>query len=249
LTPIGQLHIVKAAPYYKVSDSSSSPCPSTNVPADLPEVDLESGSDAQRHAAIYLRISKTGGQQTEENQRRELRGFLENEGYRLAEEYVDHESGRRGRKEREASDRMFGAAEDREFDVLVFWSLDRFSREGIRKTISYLQQLEALGVGFRSYTEPYLNTENELVSHILLAVMSYFAEYEAKKISRRTKAGLERAREEGKQIGRPSKFEQHKEDLQDMMSTGHDERRLFESGDEAAHRAGLQHGQEVPPAD
>ena len=105
---------------------------------------------------------------------------------------------------------MFEAAENREFDVLVFWSLDRFSREGIRKTISYLQQLEALGVGFRSYTEPYLNTADEFVSHILLAVMSYFAEYEAKKISRRTKAGIERAREEGKQIGRPQKFDQHR---------------------------------------
>ena len=68
----------------------------------------------------------------------------------------------------------------------MFWSLDRFSREGLRKTVAYLQQLEALGVRFRSYTEPYLSTENELVSHVLLGVLSYFAEYEAHKISRRT---------------------------------------------------------------
>jgi DNA invertase Pin-like site-specific DNA recombinase len=121
----------------------------------------------------------------------------------LTAEFVDHESGRKGRRERSGFDEMFQAAEQHAFDVLVFWSLDRFSREGIRKTIHYLQHLEALGVGFRSYTEPYLNTENELVSHILPAVMSYFAEYEAKKISRRTVAGLERARAEGKQIGRP----------------------------------------------
>ncbi|WP_251951901.1 recombinase family protein [Salinibacter ruber] len=187
------------------------------MPSSLPEIDLESGSETSKRAALYLRISKADGQQTEENQRRELREFLQKEGYELAGEYVDHESGRKGRKEREAFDEMFEAAENREFDVLVFWSLDRFSREGIRKTISYLQQLEALGVGFRSYTEPYLNTENELVSHILLAVMSYFAEYEAKKISRRTKAGLERAREEGKQIGRPSKFDEHEEDLKAML--------------------------------
>jgi len=187
------------------------------VPPDLPEIDLESDSDVSKRAALYLRISKADGQQTEENQRRELREFLQKEGYELAGEYVDHESGRKGRREREAFDQMFEAAEAREYGVLVFWSLDRFSREGIRKTISYLQQLEALGVSFRSYTEPYLNTENELVSHILLAVMSYFAEYEAKKISRRTKAGLERAREEGKQIGRPSKFNQYKDELQEML--------------------------------
>jgi DNA invertase Pin-like site-specific DNA recombinase len=171
-------------------------------------------------AALYLRVSTNEGEQTEENQRRELREFAHDEGYDLAGEYVDHESGRKGRNEREAFDRMFEAAENREFDVLVFWSLDRFSREGIHKTISYLKQLDSLSVSFRSYTEPYLNTDDELAGHILLAVMSYFAEYEAKKISRRTKAGIERAREEGKQIGRPSKFDEHKDDIQQMMEEG-----------------------------
>ncbi len=47
---------------------------------------------------------------------------------------------------------------------MVFWSLDRFSREGIRKTILYLQRLDALGVRFKSYTEAYLDTDNELVA-------------------------------------------------------------------------------------
>ncbi|MCS3953396.1 recombinase family protein [Salinibacter ruber] len=171
-------------------------------------------------AALYLRVSTSEGKQTEENQRRELRKFAQEEGYELVGEYVDHESGRKGRNEREAFDQMFEAAENREFDVLVFWSLDRFSREGIRKTIAYLQQLDSLSVGFRSYTEPYLNTDDELVSHILLSVLSYFAEYEAKKISRRTKAGIERAREEGKQIGRPSKFNEHKGEITKMIEEG-----------------------------
>ncbi|MCS4188532.1 recombinase family protein [Salinibacter ruber] len=174
----------------------------------------------KERTAIYLRVSTSEGKQTEENQRRELREFVEDEGYELVGEYVDHESGRKGRNEREAFDRMFEAAESREFDVLVFWSLDRFSREGIHKTISYLRQLDSLSVGFRSYTEPYLNTDDELVSHILLSVLSYFAEYEAKKISRRTKAGIERAREEGKQIGRPSKFDEHKGEIVKMIEEG-----------------------------
>lgn len=174
-------------------------------------------STEKQRAATYLRVSTDEGEQTEENQRREVNQFVEEEGYELTGEYVDHESGSKGRKEREAFNRMFEAAENREFDVLVFWSLDRFSREGIHKTISYLQQLDGLGVGFRSYTEPYLNTDNELVSHILLAVMSYFAEYEAQKISRRTKAGIERAREEGKQIGRPSKFEEYSSEIEKMI--------------------------------
>jgi len=177
-------------------------------------------STENQRAAVYLRVSTDEGEQTEENQRREVRRFVEEEGYGLAGEYVDHESGRKGRKEREAFSRMFEAAEDREFDVLVFWSLDRFSREGIRKTISYLHQLDALGVSFRSYTEPYLNTDHELVSNILLSVLSYFAEYEAKKISRRTKAGIERARGEGKQIGRPSKFGKYRDEIEKMIEEG-----------------------------
>ena len=74
--------------------------------------------------------------------------------------------------------------------LVLFWSLDRFSREGIRKTILYLQQLDGFGVKFKSYSETPLDTDNELVSHILLGVLSYFADLEAKKISERMKAGL-----------------------------------------------------------
>lgn len=58
------------------------------------------------------------------------------------------------------------------------------------------------------------------MSHILLGVLSYFAEYEAKKISRRTKAGLERARAEGKELGRPSKFESYRPELEAMKEEG-----------------------------
>lgn len=48
-------------------------------------------------AALYLRVSTSEGKQTEENQRRELRKFAQDEGYKLAGEYFDHESGRKGR--------------------------------------------------------------------------------------------------------------------------------------------------------
>lgn len=192
----------------------------------MPAPPPQTPSPPRKRAALYLRVSKRDGEQTEENQRRQLRRFLDREGYDLARpdgtlrEFVDRESGRKGRRERSAFAAVFGAAERREFDTLVFWSLDRFSREGIRKTVAYLQQLEALGVRFRSYTEPYLSTENELVSHVLLGVLSYFAEYEAQKISRRTVAGLERARAEGKRLGRPSTLEAHRAVLEEMLDGG-----------------------------
>ena len=171
-------------------------------------------------AALYSRVSTTDKGQDADNQLAPLRAFCRRQGYEIAGEYIDHESGRKGRRERAAFARLFEDAARRRFDLVLFWSLDRFSREGIRKTILYLQQLDALGVRFKSYTEAYLDTDNELVSHILLGVLSYFAELEAKKISERTKAGLKRARAQGKQLGRRSTFGQYRETLAQMAAEG-----------------------------
>ena len=57
-------------------------------------------------------------------------------------------------------------------------------------------------MNFKSVTEPYLDTDNELVTHILLGVLSYFAELETKKVSERTNAGLARTRASGRALGR-----------------------------------------------
>ena len=158
--------------------------------------------------AIYLRVSKDDGSQETDNQLIQLRGFCERwEGHELVAEYVDRESGTRGRRERKDFDRMFSDAARHRFDVLLFWALDRFSREGIRKTIAYLERLDAYGVAFKSHTEPFLDTDNELIAHIVLGVTSYYAQQEALRISDRTKAGLERARKQGKALGRPDGFE------------------------------------------
>jgi hypothetical protein len=56
---------------------------------------------------------------------------------------------------------MFKDARQNKFDILLFWSLDRFTREGLFKTITYLQLLDSYGIVFHSYSEEYLNTENE----------------------------------------------------------------------------------------
>jgi DNA invertase Pin-like site-specific DNA recombinase len=158
--------------------------------------------------AIYLRVSRDDGSQETDNQLLQLREFCERwEGHELVAEYVDRESGARGRRERRGFDRMFADAARRRFDVLLFWALDRFSREGIRKTIAYLERLDECGVSFKSYTEPFLDTDNELIAHIVLGVTSYYAQQEALRISDRTKAGLERARRSGKVLGRPDGFE------------------------------------------
>ena len=87
---------------------------------------------------------------------------------------------------------------------MLFWALDRFTREGMAATVMYLQRLAGHGVSFHSYTEAHLATDNELVGNILLAVMSSLAKVESQKIGERTRAGMVRARAQGKRIGRPA---------------------------------------------
>jgi DNA invertase Pin-like site-specific DNA recombinase len=154
--------------------------------------------------AIYARVSTDDKGQNPENQLRQLRQWCASAGHELVHEYVDRESGRKGIRHRKQFAALFEDAHKRRFDCVLFWSLDRFSREGMVPTIMHLQRLAACGVGFHSYTEAHLATDNELVRNILLALLASLAKVEAQKISERTRAGMARARAQGKHIGRPT---------------------------------------------
>jgi DNA invertase Pin-like site-specific DNA recombinase len=153
--------------------------------------------------ALYARVSSDDKGQDPENQLAQLREWCERSGHEIVREYVEHESGRKGTDRRKAFAALFEDASRRKFDCVVFWALDRFSREGMVPTIMHLQRLGSYGVLFHSYTEPHLATDNELARNIILATLSSLAKVEAQKISDRTKAGLARARAKGKHIGRP----------------------------------------------
>jgi DNA invertase Pin-like site-specific DNA recombinase len=103
---------------------------------------------------------------------------------------------------------------------VLFWALDRFSREGMVPTILHLQRLSSFGVSFHSYTEPHLQTDNELVRNILLAVMSSLAKVESQKIGERTKAGMARAKKAGKRIGRPGLSDELQARITKMAAAG-----------------------------
>jgi DNA invertase Pin-like site-specific DNA recombinase len=150
--------------------------------------------------AIYARVSTDDKGQDPENQ---LRAWAENSGHAIAGEYVEHESGRKGADKRRQFAALFDDAAKRKFDCVLFWALDRFSREGMAQTIADLQRLTSYGVSFHSYSEPHLATDKELVRNILLALLSSLAKVEAQKISQRTKAGMARAKAKGARIGRP----------------------------------------------
>ena len=153
--------------------------------------------------AIYARVSTDDKGQDPDNQLRELRAWTTNSGNLISGEYVDYESGRKGADKRKQFAALFDDAAKRKFDCILFWALDRFSRQGMAQTIISLQRLSSYGVAFHSYTEPHLATDNELVRNILLALLSSLAKVEAQKISDRTKAGMARAKAKGIRIGRP----------------------------------------------
>src|SRR4051812_10776765 len=97
---------------------------------------------------------------------------------------------------------MFEDAAKRKFDLVLFWSLDRFTREGVLETLNHLQRLSAYGVGWRSYQEHYLDSCGPF-RDVVISLMATLAKQERLRISERTRAGLKRARHEGKILGRP----------------------------------------------
>jgi DNA invertase Pin-like site-specific DNA recombinase len=150
--------------------------------------------------ALYARVStKDKGQETE-NQLRQLRDFAIHSGWTIVAEYIDHESGKIS--DRDEFQRMFEDASRRQFDVLLFWSLDRLSREGVLPTLQHLQRLTRYGVGYRSFTEQYFDSCG-IFRDAVISIAATLAKQERLKISERTVAGLERARKQGRVGGRP----------------------------------------------
>jgi DNA invertase Pin-like site-specific DNA recombinase len=148
--------------------------------------------------AIYSRVSTH--QQDNENQLVQLREYCRKQDYRLTSEYVDVSSG--GKAERSEFKKMLEHARQRKFDLLLFWSLDRLSREGVLETLQYLQRLTSYGVAYRSYTEQYLDSLGPF-REAVLAILACIARQERVRLSERTLAGLAKARANGHIGGRP----------------------------------------------
>jgi DNA invertase Pin-like site-specific DNA recombinase len=152
-----------------------------------------------KRVAIVARVSTD--KQEYENQLLQLREFASQQQWIIVHEFCDVVTGS-GKKTRKAFDAMLLAASQRKFDVVLFWSLDRFSREGTLATLQYLQSLDRYGVAWRSYTEPYLDSCGQF-KDVVISLLATMAKQERIQISDRTKAGLARARKQGRIGGRP----------------------------------------------
>jgi DNA invertase Pin-like site-specific DNA recombinase len=152
--------------------------------------------------AIYCRVSTKDKGQDTTNQLRQLKAFAAKQDWTVVRVYEEQASGRKGESGREGLREVFKDAAKRRWDLLLFWSLDRLSREGAFQTMKYLNRLSEFGLGYRSYTEEYINTTG-IFGDVLIALLSTLGKQEAIRVSERTKAGLERARAQGRIGGRP----------------------------------------------
>jgi DNA invertase Pin-like site-specific DNA recombinase len=150
--------------------------------------------------ALYARVSTRDKGQDTENQLAQLREFAQSQKWTVVGEYVDRATGKHS--DREQFQRLFQDASQRKFDLVLFWSLDRFSREGVRETLNHLERLTSYGVAYRSFTEQYLDSCG-LFKDAVLAILAVIAKQERIRLSERTIAGLEKARKAGRIGGRP----------------------------------------------
>lgn len=149
-------------------------------------------------AALYVRVS-TPYKQHPSNQTAPLLKWCKEHAYDVAHTYIDRESG--AEPERPQFKKMLAAAWHQEFDLILCWSLDRFSREGIAQTFIHLKSLQEAGVKFVSLTEEYFRTTGP-AGDFLIAVTAWVADHERRRRQERIKAGMARAKENGAVFGR-----------------------------------------------
>ena len=150
-------------------------------------------------AAIYTRVSTNS--QTTKNQLMELRAVAKRKKWKIVAEYSDKGiSGAKGRDERPGLDSMMKAANRKEFDILMSWSIDRLGRS-LLHLLQTMNELHARGVDL------YLDREgidtSTPMGQMIFNITGAFAQFERSMIQERVKAGMARAKKEGKHVGRP----------------------------------------------
>jgi len=152
-----------------------------------------------KRAVLYLRVSTLD--QTTANQERELREVSTRMGCEIVKVYKDHGiSGAKGRDKRPAFNALIRDAAQRKFDMVMAWSVDRLGRS-LQDLVSFLSELHALHIDLFLHQQG-LDTTTP-AGKAMFQMMGVFAEFERSMIQERVRAGLRRAKDEGKRLGRP----------------------------------------------
>jgi DNA invertase Pin-like site-specific DNA recombinase len=165
---------------------------------------------------IYARVSTSDKDQEPETQLIPLREFVHAQGWEPAREWVDRASAT-DLKGRTAWRGLLDAASKRKVDLIVVWKLDRAFRSVLHASQTR-EDFRRWRVGLRSYTEPWADTtspQGELVFNLLAT----FAQFERSLIRERVKAGMARAKKQGKTFGRPTKINGEWETLRPLVES------------------------------
>ena len=152
---------------------------------------------AQKRVAIYARVSTVDKGQDPETQLLGLRDYAARRAFVVVGEYVDYASGTR--EDRPQYQALFAAARRRQLDVVLVWRYDRFARS-TPALVNALQEFHRLGVDFISYQEHIDTTTPQ--GELIFTVMASLAQFESALMSERVKAGMARAKAQGKRISR-----------------------------------------------
>ena len=150
--------------------------------------------------ALYARVSRSDESQNPENQLMRLRSYASERGWTVYDEYVDMASG--ADANRPQLDRMMADARARRFSLVLCVKVDRLARS-VSNLYALLSEFDARGVKFECIDQSI--TTNTPTGKLLLSILGGVAEFERELIRDRTKAGLARAKDQGKRLGRPRK--------------------------------------------
>jgi DNA invertase Pin-like site-specific DNA recombinase len=156
--------------------------------------------DVLMRVAIYLRVSTD--EQTTENQRFELEAVAKARSWSVVGMYDDDGvSGAKGREYRREFDRLLKDATRGKFDMVAAWSVDRLGRS-LCDLVGFLNEIHAAGVELYLHRQA-LDTSTPS-GRALFQMLGVFAEFERSMIVERVRAGMARARAQGKHLGRPA---------------------------------------------
>ena len=155
-----------------------------------------------KRAVLYLRVSKQD--QNIENQRSELERVANARGWRIVGTFKDEGiSGAFGREVRAQYNAMLKQGMQAKYDVVMAWDVSRLSRS-LSDLVSTLDDLHACGIDLYLHQQAVDTTT--LAGKAMFQMCGVFAEFEKGMLSERVKAGLNRAKAEGKVLGRPIKI-------------------------------------------
>jgi DNA invertase Pin-like site-specific DNA recombinase len=167
-----------------------------------------------KRAVLYLRVSTI--EQTTANQERELREIASRMGCEIVRVYKDHGiSGAKGRDKRPAFNALCRDATKRQFHMVMAWSVDRLGRS-LQDLVGFLSELHALNIDLFLHQQG-LDTTTP-AGKAMFQMLGVFAEFERSMIQERVRAGLARARSEGKRLGRPKIPEKTERTVQTILA-------------------------------